>query len=77
MGKTTFGSGNVQFSINILQNISYIIFSKIKYFCQYIFVPLFTKILAPMSHNVPAVCDVPARPIKQTVGLRAGWNVPE
>jgi hypothetical protein len=31
----------------------------------------------PISHNVPAVGDVPARPIKQTVGLRAGWNVPE
>jgi hypothetical protein len=30
-----------------------------------------------MSHNVPAVFGVPARPIKQTAGLRAGWNVPE
>jgi hypothetical protein len=30
-----------------------------------------------ISPNVPAVCDVPARPVKQTAGLRAGWNVPE
>ncbi|MDR0455766.1 MAG: hypothetical protein LBH20_03670 [Treponema sp.] len=30
-----------------------------------------------IAHNVPAVCDVPARPIKQTAGLRAGWNVGE
>jgi hypothetical protein len=30
-----------------------------------------------MALNVPAVYDVPARPIKQTTGLRAGWNVGE
>jgi hypothetical protein len=30
-----------------------------------------------MAYNVPAVCDVPAHPIKQTAGLRVGWNVGE
>jgi len=40
-------------------------------FCPYISFKVF------LSLNVPAVCDVPAHPIKQTAGLRVGWNVPE
>ena len=47
------------------------------YYTQYcilqimsIILSIFLKILAPMSHNVPAVYDVFASPIKETVGFQ-------
>jgi hypothetical protein len=57
-----------------LKNICYILI-----FCQQILIQLFTKILAPMSHNVPAVYDGFASPnkgfAKQRPGLaKCGWR---
>jgi hypothetical protein len=51
--------------------ILYYILSMTCIFCQYV-----QQILGGMAHSTLAVNEVFASPIKQTVGLRAGWNVP-
>jgi hypothetical protein len=43
-----------------------------------VFFILFSKILAPMSYNVPVVCDVLTAAIKKPrSGFSGGQNVPE
>jgi hypothetical protein len=39
-------------------------------FYGFLYIQYFQPILAPMSHNVPAVYDVFASPIKETVGFQ-------
>jgi hypothetical protein len=51
----------------------------IKYFQHFVnYFMIFSKLFAGMSHNVPAVYDVFASPIKETVGFqglqKCGWS---